>query len=261
MAGETRVMDLNADVGESYGPWPMGHDAEIMPFISSANIACGGHAGDPNVMAATVKLARQHGVAVGAHPGYPDIPGFGRRIIRFAPDEITRFLLYQLGALWAIAKSEGADLQHVKPHGALYNLAATDRSVADAISAGVKAFSANLPVMCLPGSVAEQSLLAYKLTAWPEGFADRAYEANGLLRVRSEAGSMLQTEAQVAAQVLNLASGFVQAHDGATVRLRIATICLHSDTPQAASFARAARAALESAGYSITAQYAPSNER
>lgn len=244
-------IDLNADVGESFGRWPMGHDAEIMPFISSANVACGGHAGDPNVMSATVKLARSHGVAVGAHPGYPDLSGFGRRVIPFAPDEITRFVLYQIGALWAVARGEGVELRHVKSHGALYNLAAQDRATADAVSAAVRAFSSELPLVCLANSVSAESARASGLTVIAEGFADRAYEPTGMLRSRSLEGSVLAAPQDVAQQVVALANGVVTAFDGSPVRVSVATICLHSDTPDAPLFASTVRQALQGAGVAI----------
>lgn len=243
-----RGIDLNADVGESFGRWPMGHDAELMPFISSANVACGAHAGDPNVMAATVKLAHSHGVQVGAHPGYPDLPGFGRRIIPFEPEEITRFVLYQLGALWAIARSEGVALSHVKPHGALYNFAAEDRPVADAISVAVRAFSSQLPLICLPGSEAKESALEHGLLPVAEGFADRAYEVDGLLRSRKHPGSVLSSVEAASRQALDLVNGSVMAFDGTRVAVRVDTICLHSDTPHAALFVQAVRGALDGAG-------------
>ncbi len=246
-------IDLNADVGESFGHWPMGHDAEIMPFISSANIACGGHAGDPNVMCTTIKLARSHGVQVGAHPGYPDLPGFGRRAILFAPEEITRFVLYQLGALWAIARSEGVELSHVKPHGALYNLAAEDCVIADAICLAVRIFSPHLPFVCLPSSEAERSASEHGLLPVTEGFADRAYEPNGSLRSRSQPGSLLSSAEMVARQVIGLANGTVTAFESTQVHVRVDTICLHSDTPDAPLFASVVRHALEGEGISIRA--------
>lgn len=244
-------IDLNADVGESFGPWPMGHDLELMPFISSANVACGGHAGDPNVMAATVKLARDHGVRVGAHPGYPDLQGFGRRAVSYAPEEITHFVLYQLGALWAIARSEGVELSHVKPHGALYNLAAQDRATADAISLAVRAFSSELPIFCLAGSESARSAVEHGLTAIAEGFADRAYEPNGLLRPRSLPESVLSSAEMVGRQAVGLAKGIVTAFGGAQVHVRVDTICLHSDTPDASLFASVVRRALEDANIII----------
>lgn len=257
MTASLRTIDLNADVGESYGVWPMGRDREIMPYITSANVACGGHAGDPNVMAATVRLAAANSLGVGAHPGYPDLAGFGRRDIRFTPDEIRQFVLYQIGALWAIARAQGVELRHVKPHGALYNLAARDSVVAEAIAGAVRDFSKTLPLVCLAGSVAEEVARATGLMTLAEGFADRAYESTGELRDRKLSGSVLHDPEQVARQVIALASGNVQAVDGSTLSLKVDTICLHSDTPEAATFARVAREALASSGYRVAAPGSP----
>ncbi|HEX8227782.1 MAG TPA: 5-oxoprolinase subunit PxpA [Chloroflexia bacterium] len=248
-----RSIDLNADVGESFGPWVMGHDSEIMPFITSANVACGGHAGDPNVMAATVSLAAAHRVNVGAHPGYPDLAGFGRRNIAFTPDEVRHFVLYQVGALWAIARAVGVELGHVKPHGALYNLAARDRETAEAIAGAVRDFSRDLPLVFLAGSVAEEVSRGMGLPTLAEGFADRAYEPDGSLRTRSLRGSVHHDPTTVAEQVVALASGTVRATDGSRLQVSVDTICLHSDTPEAALFARVARAALAQAGYTVAA--------
>lgn len=253
MAEPVRRIDLNADVGESFGAWPMGHDSEIMPYITSANVACGGHAGDPSVMTATVRLAASHGVRVGAHPGYPDLAGFGRRAIAFTPDEVRHFVLYQVGALWAIAKAHAVELAHVKPHGALYNLAARDRSIGEAIAAAVRDFSRELPLVCLAGSVAEEISREMGVPTLAEGFADRAYEPNGELRDRKLASSVHHEPGVVAKQVVALAIGELKAIDGSLLRLRVDTICLHSDTPDAALFARVARDALETAGYTVSA--------
>jgi UPF0271 protein len=247
------TIDLNADVGESFGAWPMGNDAEIMPYITSANVACGGHAGDPNVMAATVRLAASHGVSVGAHPGYPDLPGFGRRVMVFSPDEIRQFVLYQVGALWAVARAQGVELGHVKAHGALYNVAARDEQVAQAIAAAVRDFSRDLPLVCLAGSVAEGVSRGLGVPTLSEGFADRAYEPDGTLRDRKRPGSVHHEPGAVAEQVVALAEGRVRAGDGSTLAVRVDTICLHSDTPDAAVFAKVARDALERAGYAVAA--------
>ena len=253
MAHRGRTIDLNADVGESFGVWPMGHDSEIMPYITSANMACGGHAGDPNVMAATVRLAASHAVSVGAHPGYPDLTGFGRRVVPYTSEEIRQFVLYQIGALWAIARAQGVELRHVKPHGALYNLAARDTAVAEAIAGAVRDFSRELPLVCLAGSVADEVSRSLGLPTLAEGFADRAYEPAGELRDRKLAGSVHHDAGQVSEQVIALASGSVRAFDGSTLSLQVDTICLHSDTPEAAEFARIARKALEQSGYRVAA--------
>jgi UPF0271 protein len=246
-----KLIDFNCDMGEGFGAWRMGPDEEIMPYVSSANVACGGHAGDPNVMTATVRLAGFYGVAVGAHPGYPDLQGFGRRFIRFTPDEVARFVLYQMGALWAICRAEGVELMHVKPHGALYNAASTDRELADAVVGAVRAFSAELPLYCLPGSALERAAREQGLWVVSEGFADRAYEPNGLLADRSLPGAVLTSPQQVAAQAVALASGQVAARDGTPLALQVGTICIHSDTPGAARNARAVSAALKAGGFAI----------
>jgi UPF0271 protein len=202
-------------------------------------------------MAATVKLACGHGVSVGAHPGYPDIPGFGRRSISFSPDEIRQFVLYQVGALWAIARAQGVELRHVKAHGALYNLASRDRKVAEAIARAVHDFSRDLPLVCLAGSVAEHVSRELGLVTLAEGFADRAYEPNGDLRDRKLPGSVYHEPERVAQQVVSLASGQVRAVDDNSIALYVDTICLHSDTPDAALFAQVARKALEDTGYTV----------
>ncbi len=246
-------IDLNADMGESFGPWKMGADAELMPYISSANVACGGHAGDPNVMAATVRLAQEHGVQVGAHPSYPDMQGFGRRTMPMLPEEITRWVLYQLGALWAITRAEGAEMRHVKPHGALYNDASVQRPIAEAVVRAIQRFSAELLLYCLPGSVLADVAGEKGLHPVTEGFADRAYEPNGLLTSRKEPGAVHETEAETVAQALLLAAGRVRARDGSLISVQVSTICVHGDTPGAVGMARAIRQALLSSGYTIAA--------
>ncbi|MBF6611879.1 MAG: LamB/YcsF family protein [Chloroflexi bacterium] len=248
-----KQIDLNCDMGESYGVWRMGRDAEIMPFVTSANVACGAHAGDPNVMAATVRMAREHGVAVGAHPGYPDLAGFGRRPMALTPDEITRWLLAQIGALWAIARSEGVELCHVKPHGALYNEAARDEAVAYAVVRAVKSFSPLMPLVCLTASIAAQLSQQEGLTTLLEGFADRAYQPNGSLAHRQEAASVYSSPQVAAAQAVQLAEGSVTALDGSTLRVQVDTICVHSDTPNAPAIAQEVGRRLREAGYQVAA--------
>lgn len=240
-------------MGESFGPWKMGRDSEIMPFISSANVACGGHAGDPDVMAATVRLAREHGVAVGAHPGYPDLRWFGRRPMRLLPVEVVNLLLYQIGALQAIARAEGVELSHVKPHGALYNQACADRDLASAVAEGVRRLSTVLPLVGLPGSLLAEAAASSALRFIPEGFVDRVYEPNGSLRDRRHADALLRDPQEAASQALSLASGSVLAHGGTQLKLTVGTLCIHGDTPGAPEIAQAARQALESAGYTIAA--------
>jgi 5-oxoprolinase (ATP-hydrolysing) subunit A len=246
-------IDLNCDMGESFGPWKLGDDEAIMPSITSANIACGAHAGDPNVMAATIRLARQYGVSVGAHPGYPDLAGFGRRPMKLTSDEVLNSLLYQLGALRAIARSEGVSLSHVKPHGALYNQACEDFGLASAIVTAIRRFSSSLPLIGLPNSQLENAARDGGIRFLREGFADRAYEPNGLLRNRSLEDAVLSAPDDAAAQALRLASGEVLAHDGTWLALEVDTLCIHGDTPGAANIARGVRQKLEAAHIEVTA--------
>jgi UPF0271 protein len=226
-------------MGESFGRWTLGSDAEVMPYISSANVACGGHAGDPNVMAATVRLARAHGVSVGAHPSYPDLAGFGRRHIAMAEDEVRSMLLAQIGSLYAIARAEGSDLSHVKPHGALYNEAMRDERLARAVVGAVRAFSPTLPVFCLPGSEVEHAAKDAGLPTVTEGFADRAYEPSGLLADRLLPGAVLHDPSVAANQALGLALGNITARDGTRLLMRVGTICIHGDNPAAVHLVRA----------------------
>ncbi len=244
-------MDLNCDMGEGYGPWRMGRDDEIMPFITSANVACGAHAGDPNVMSATVRLAREHGVAVGAHPGYPDLNGFGRRNMHLDPAEVERWVLYQIGALYAIARSEGVDLSHVKPHGALYNAATQQRPLADAIARAVRAFSRDFPLYCPPNSEMDHAATDLGVKVIKEGFADRAYEPNGSLTDRSIPDSVHASPGRAAGQALQFTQGWVQCRDGSRLTIEVNSICVHSDTPGAPDIVRAVRAALEAKGIPI----------
>jgi UPF0271 protein len=247
-------------MGESFGVWRLGRDAEVMPHITSANVACGLHAGDPAVMLATVRLARRHGVSVGAHPGFPDLQGFGRRAMRLSADEIRGYVLYQLGALWAIARSEGVDLGHIKPHGALYNIAAVDRSIAEPIAEAVARFSRNLPLYCLPSSELEAAGVENGLQTVPEGFVDRAYEPNGSLVDRSQTGAVAAEPPQAVHQALSLARGEVVCRDGSVLKLSVRTLCVHGDTPGAPDIAREVRAALLADGYSLTAPGRASND-
>jgi UPF0271 protein len=247
-------IDLNSDLGESFGPWPMGCDTELMPLITSANIACGFHAGDPGTMRATVALARTHGVAIGAHPGFPDLVGFGRRDLKASPREIEDFVLYQAGALAGVAAAQGARLQHVKAHGALYTMACRDGAMADALARAVAALDRSLLLFGLPGSELLRAGRAAGLRVAAEGFADRAYEADGSLVSRSKPGSVIRDAASVAARAVRMArEREVVAVDGSVIRVEVDTICLHGDTPGAVELARAVRAALEAAGVTVQA--------
>jgi 5-oxoprolinase (ATP-hydrolysing) subunit A len=247
-----RAIDLNCDMGESFGPWKKGADEAIMPHITSANVACGAHAGDPGTMAATVRLAKSHGVAVGAHPGYPDLAGFGRRPMALTRDEVIHSLLYQMGALWAIARSEGVELSHVKPHGALYNKACEDVELAGAVVEAVLLFSTSLPLVGLPGSRLEQVARERGLAFRFEGFADRAYEPNGSLRDRKLADALLSTPRIAASQALHLAHGSVVCHDGTMLALEVDTICIHGDTPGAPEIAAEVHRQLVLAGFKLS---------
>jgi UPF0271 protein len=247
-------IDLNADVGESIGPWPMGDDERLIPLVSSVNVACGAHAGDPLTIERTIQLALDHGVAVGAHPGYPDLVGFGRRDLDMTADELLASIVYQVGAVGAVARSLGAVLRHVKPHGALYNRAARDPDVAGTVAAAIKRVSAELVLVGLAGSALLEAGRAAGLPVAAEAFADRAYEADGSLRSRRLDGAILATPAAAASQAVTIArDGRVTAHDGSPVDVRADTICVHGDTPGAVAYATAIRAALGAEGVTIAA--------
>lgn len=245
-------IDLNSDLGESFGPWVMGQDEALMPSISSANIACGFHAGDPSVMRRTVALALAHGVALGAHPGYPDLVGFGRRAMQASPAEVEDFVLYQVAALAGIAATAGVRLRHVKPHGALFLVASRDRAMADAIARAVKAFDASLVLFALAGSALVDAGRDAGLRVAAEGFADRTYDPDGILTPRRVAGSVIHDPAVVVERAVRMVRDReVTATDGSTLRLEIDTLCLHGDTPGAAALGAAIRHALEAAGVTI----------
>ncbi len=253
MVGQDKMrIDLNSDLGESFGPWPMGQDAALMASISSANVACGFHAGDPGAMRATVALAKAHGVAVGAHPGFPDLVGFGRREMKATPQEVEDFVVYQVAALAGIAASQGVRLQHVKAHGALYTMACRDRVLADAIARGVAMIDRTLILFGLPGSELLHAGESAGLAVAAEVFADRAYERDGSLASRSKPGSVIHdADAVVARAVRMVRDRVVVALDGSVIPLEAHTICLHGDTPGAAELARGVRAGLQSAGVTI----------
>jgi len=247
-------IDLNSDLGESFGAWPMGQDAELMESISSANVACGFHAGDPGAMRTTVARAKANGVAVGAHPGFPDLVGFGRRELKATPQEVEDFVVYQVAALAGVAAAQGVRLQHVKAHGALYNMACRDRALADAIARAVAALDRSLILFGLPNSELLRAGEAAGLRVVAEAFADRAYERDGSLAARSKPGSVIHdSDAVVARAVRMVKSGDVVSLDGSVIRLGAQTICLHGDTPGAAALARQVRRGLEAAGVTIGA--------
>ena len=245
-------IDLNSDLGESFGPWTMGADKALMPSITSANIACGFHAGDPSVMRRTIALAKAHGVAIGAHPGFSDLVGFGRREMHVSPGEVEDLVLYQVAAIAGVAAAEGMRLQHVKAHGALYNMAARDASLAAAIARAVAALDRSLILLGLPKSplLAEGEKAGLMVAA--EGFADRTYEPDGSLTSRRIPGSVIHDPAQAIDRAVQMVkTGSVAARDGTMISLNPDTICLHGDTPGSADLARRIRAALEAAGVTV----------
>jgi 5-oxoprolinase (ATP-hydrolysing) subunit A len=247
-------VDLNADIGESFGIYQTGHDEMLMRSITSGSIACGFHAGDPSVMRRTVRLAVRAGVAIGAHPGFPDLVGFGRREINADPQDIFDFVLYQIGALSAVAKAEGARLQHVKPHGALYNMSARNTEMAEAIARAVAAFGEPLTMVGPPGSELLSAAARLGLPVAAEGFADRSYEPDGSLTPRHLADSVLSDPGSVAQRAVRMIRDHkVTARDGSTLTLQVDTICVHGDTPDAADLAAAVRAGLEQAGITVAA--------
>jgi len=249
-----KTIDLNADVGEGYGAWRMGDDAALVPLVSSANIACGYHAGDPRTMAESVRLCAAHGVAIGAHPSYPDREGFGRRAMALAASEIREAMLYQIGALEAFARAASLRLHHVKPHGALYNLAAVDTGVAEAIAQAVHDFDPALVLVGLAGSRLVEAGRACGLRTLAEGFADRRYTRSGTLVPRSDPRALITDEAEAEAQVLAmLQAGSVSSVEGDAVALEVDTVCLHGDGAHAIAFARRLRARLDAAGVGIRA--------
>ena len=247
-----RSIDLNADVGESYGAWRMGQDAELIPLVTSANVACGFHAGDPGTMQATVRLALAHGVAIGAHPSLPDLAGFGRRAMQVSPNEAYELVLYQVGALSGFVRAAGATLRHVKPHGALYNMAARERALADAIAEGVRAFDPGLILVGLSGSALVAAGRALGLHCADEVFADRRYEDDGTLTPRTRDDALIHDAGEARGQVLAMMrEGAVTSRGGKRVPLRADTVCLHGDAPGAVAFARTLRAALAEAGFEL----------
>jgi UPF0271 protein len=247
-------VDLNSDIGESFGRWSLGHDADVLRSITSANVACGYHAGDPGVMRDTVRLARDLGVAIGAHPGFPDLVGFGRRNLAASPREVEDFVLYQIGALAAIAAAEGVALQHVKAHGALYNMAIRDRALADAIARAVAAFDRSLVLFGLPGTELLRAGEAAGLAVAAEGFADRSYEPDGSLTPRTRPGAVVHDQEDVVRRAVRMArDGVVTASDGGDIPMRVQTICTHGDTPGSHELTRLLRAGLEREGIAVSA--------
>ena len=247
-----RTIDINCDMGESFGVYRLGEDEAVVPFITSANIACGLHAGDPFVMQATVRLAVKHGIRIGAHPGYPDLQGFGRREMRLAPEEAEALVLYQVAALQGFARAEGQEITHVKPHGALYNQSAKDAVLAAAIARAVRRFSREVILVGLAGSLLIEAGLEAGLSVSREAFPDRSYEPDGSLRPRSAPGAVISDPQEAAANGLRLArEGIEFMKDGKKETYPVDTLCVHGDTPGAVEIARTLRRSLESASFTL----------
>lgn len=252
----TRI-DLNSDLGESFGPWKMGADEGLMTSITSANVACGFHAGDPGVMRETVRLALQHRVAIGAHPGFPDLSGFGRRSMQLSPREIEDLVVYQIGALAGVAAAQGARLSHVKAHGALYNMASREPALAGAIARATAAVDSSLVLVGLSGSALIDAGRQAGLRTASEAFADRGYAGDGSLLPRGSRGALLADPEQVAKRAVDMVRrGVITADDGREIEVRAETICIHGDGPRAAGLARAIRVALEEAGITLSSMAA-----
>ena len=245
-------IDLNSDLGESFGPWPMGADAELLQVVTSANVACGFHAGDPDVMARTMALAVQNGVGIGAHPGLPDLQGFGRRRMQIGLDEARHLVAYQLGAAQAMARMAGGQVRHLKLHGALGNMTSEDEALARACYAGALAVDPEIILVAISGTAQERAAQDLGARMACEIFADRAYAENGLLMDRRLPGAVIHDADAVCARILAmLRAGAIITQQGTHLPTQIDTICLHGDTPSAVELARRLRAALESEGVRI----------
>ena len=245
-------IDLNCDMGESYGAWHMGADADVMPHISSANIACGFHGGDPATIRKTVRLALDHGVAIGAHPSLPDLPGFGRRVMKISPQEMYDLVVYQAGAVEAFARAAGSRLHHIKCHGALYNMAANDEGLSEAMVRAAKDLGAMLYV--LSRSRNYEIAKATGVAVCGEVFADRGYSDDGTLAPRDKPGGMITDADKSVAQALAMVEqGYVTSLSGKRVPVAADTLCLHGDQPGAARFAQALRAAFKQRGIEVAA--------
>ncbi|MCF2872012.1 LamB/YcsF family protein [Octadecabacter sp. G9-8] len=245
-------IDLNSDLGEGFGPWNMGNDAQMLSIVTSANIACGGHASDPETMFRTLELARDNGVCVGAHPGYNDLIGFGRRVIPMSPAEIGRMCAAQIGALIGIAAQVGVPVTYVKPHGALGNLAARDRDVADAIVTAVQKIDPELAILAISGTQSEHAARAANAPVFSEIFADRGYLSSGQLVPRDQDGAMIHDAAAAADRLVSfLESGLMPVIDGDPIKLAAQSICVHGDTAGAVDMAREIRTRLTAQGVQI----------
>lgn len=245
--------DLNCDMGEGFGAFNIGNDEAIMPFVSSVNIACGFHAGDPAVMKKTVRLALKYGVAIGAHPGLPDLQGFGRREMAISPEEAYDLMVYQIGALEAFVRSEGGSMQHVKPHGALYNMAAANKELATAIAEAVYRVDPKLVLYGLSGSELIHAGAALGLGVANEVFADRTYQQDGSLTSRKQANALITDHQQAIAQVIKMIKeGAVISRQGSPVSIKADTICIHGDGSSAVAFAKGIYAAFKEEGISLS---------
>lgn len=241
-----KTIDLNSDLGESFGAYTIGNDEEVLKYISSANIACGFHAGDHNVMLETVKTAAELGVGIGAHPGFPDLAGFGRREMKLSPKEIYNLVVYQVGAMQGAAKACGTYVQHVKPHGALYNMASKDSAIAEAIATAVHAVDSKLVLFGLAGSELVCAGEKAGLNVAQEVFADRTYQADGTLTPRSQANAMIHDVTVAVDRVIRMIQeGKVTAVDGTDINIQADTICVHGDEPEALQFVQQLRERLQ----------------
>jgi 5-oxoprolinase (ATP-hydrolysing) subunit A len=246
------AVDINSDLGESYGAFTVGNDKEVLKYISSANIACGYHAGDHNVMFETVSLAKEYGVQIGAHPGFPDLAGFGRREMNLSPREIYHLVIYQIGSLAAVCKVSEITLAHVKPHGALYNMAAKNPEIAKAIAGAVSDFNPGLVLYALAGSELVKAGEEKGLVVAEEVFADRTYQPDGTLTSRLKANALIHdTQVAIKRVVRMIKEGKVAAEDGTDLLIKADTICVHGDSPQALEFVTELRMALIQENISI----------
>jgi UPF0271 protein len=246
------VIDLNSDLGESFGPWTMGDDQAVLSIVTSANVACGGHASDPETMFKTLTLAKEKGVNVGAHPGYPDREGFGRRIIPYTLGEIERFTAVQIGSLLGVAALVGTTVNYMKPHGAIANQAADDEGIAQALVNATKAVAPGLPILAISGTVLDHVAQRSGVQTYAEIFADRAYTSKGRLVSRALEGAMV-TDADFAARRLVdfLKTGLMPTIDGGPIKLKADSICVHGDSAHAVGMARKVREALQAEGVTI----------
>ena len=241
-----KTIDLNCDMGESFGTYVLGYDALAMPYVTSINVACGFHASDPDNMAKTVMLAKENGIAIGAHPGFPDLVGFGRRAMALTPEEVKNAVVYQIGALDAFCRTAGIKMQHVKAHGALYNMAEKDLAIATAIAAAIKAVDPELYMLCLANSQMVVAAKQQGVSFVEEAFADRAYTEEGTLVSRKVAGSVIHNITEVVSRVVRMVKDeSVISITGKEIPIHAQTICVHGDTPGAVEMVKALREALD----------------